>query len=392
MPSLPGQDVRSGSRTWYLFFALATLGAVLVLLGNAGSDPRPTLGAIGLLLVGQAFYWIVTFATRTRGLTRRLAGMYVSVAIVTYWLAAGLDPWAQISVTYLTPQLFMLLSSRVAAAGVVLLSAGQTLVRITLDVAVDLTDQVGTAVFVVTFSLFLGSRMHTVAVESAERLRLIQELRRREEEVSALAAARAAEEERARIARDMHDTLAQGFASIIVLGHAIRGELVDDRAAAGRHLDMIVSTAQDNLEESRRIIHALSPARLMHTPLTTAIQRLAQEITQETGIDATLDITGDPWADPSVDVVTLRVVQESLANIRRHAHASHLQVALAYAAEDLHLGVSDDGHGFSTAGVSSGFGIAGMKSRVADRGGTVQITSAVGEGTVVRARIPRERS
>jgi signal transduction histidine kinase len=244
---------------------------------------------------------------------------------------------------------------------------------------------------VIVFSLFFGSRMLAIAGRSADRLRLITQLTEREAEVAALSTAHGAEQERTRIAREMHDTLAQGFASIVTLGHAAQGALDSDPDAARRQLELITRTAQENLAESRRIISALSPARLQDATLVEAVGRVVTGFAEETGIGASFDVDGEVVpASPAAEVVALRVVQESLSNTRKHAGAAEVQVRLEYRATRLRVIVRDDGAGFDPSLPVAGFGLAGMRGRAAEIDGTVTVSSVPGEGTSVVADIPLE--
>ncbi|WP_420123978.1 sensor histidine kinase [Nakamurella sp.] len=383
-----GDDVHG----WLVFYTLATAGTVAIMLANAqGQWPR-TAAAIALVVGTQLGYLLGARPGRAplRGDSRR-AWIFAVVATAAFGVAVVLNPWSAMSLFALTPELFLLFTFGRAAAVIVVLNAlwaGTTLVLEPTTVR-DAVQQVGLSLFVVTFSLFFGSRVVTIADRSAERLRLIDQLREREAQVSALSAARGAEQERTRIARDMHDTLAQGFTSILTLGHAARTELDSDPAAAGRHLEMITRTAAENLAESRRIIRALTPARLDGASLPEAVDRIVAHFREETDLPARVVIEGQVRAaGPAAEVVALRVVQESLANVRKHANARSVEVQLSYAGDSVEIGVRDDGAGFIPGRTVAGFGLAGMRSRVAEAGGDLDVRSVPGSGTSVTALIP----
>jgi len=375
-----------------VFFTLATAGTVAIMLANP--DPRwaRTVAAVALVLAPQAVYLLL--ARPSLAGIRRNSGrgwVFAVVAVVTFGPAVALNPWSATSLFALTPEVFMLFTFGWAAGLTVALNA----VSATADLIVgphtgpDIIEQVGISLFIVTFSLFFGSRIVSIADRSAERLRLIEQLRDREAEVAALSAARGAEQERTRIAREMHDTLAQGFTSIVTLGHAVQGEFDADPAAARRHVEMITRTAAENLTESRRIIKALSPARLDGATMPEAVERIVSAFAEETETPARVVIEGDVLAAaPAAEVVALRVVQESLANVRKHARARSVEVRLCYAADSVEITVHDDGIGFETASPSDGFGLAGMRARVADAGGDLDVRSAPGAGTAVTALVP----
>lgn len=385
-------EMSDGVRGWLVFYALATAGTVAIMLANAGGSGPRTIVAVALVLATQAVYLLVARpATATlRGNDRR-AWIFAVVAMAAFGAAVVLNPWSTMSLFALTPELFMLFTFGRAAAIIVALNTVWTAAALAAGPADvnDAVQQVGICLFVVTFSLFFGSRVVSIADRSAERLRLIGQLRDREAEVAALSAARGAEKERARIARDMHDTLAQGFTSIVTLSHAVRSELDTDPAAARRHVEMITRTATENLAESRRIIRALTPARLDGASLPQAVDRIVAAFAEETDTPARVLIEGQVRAAAApAEVVALRVVQESLANVRKHANARSVEVRLSYAGDSVEIGVHDDGVGFVPDDPAEGFGLTGMRSRVADAGGDLDIRSAPDAGTTVTALVP----
>ncbi|WP_395727363.1 sensor histidine kinase [Nakamurella sp.] len=385
-------EMSDGVRGWLVFYALATAGTVAIMLANAGGSGPRTGVAVTLVVATQAVYLLVARpATATlRGNDRR-GWIFAVVAMAGFGAAVVLNPWSAMSLFALTPELFMLFTFGRAAAIIVALNTVWAMASLATGPAGvnDAVQQVGIALFIVTFSLFFGSRVVSIADRSAERLRLIGQLRDREAEVAALSAARGAEQERARIARDMHDTLAQGFTSIVTLSHAVRSELDTDPAAARRHVEMITRTATENLAESRRIIRALTPARLDGASLPQAVDRIVAAFTEETDTPARVLIEGQVRAAAApAEVVALRVVQESLANVRKHANARSVEVRLSYAGDSVEIGVHDDGVGFVPDGPAEGFGLTGMRSRVADAGGDLDIRSAPDAGTTVTALVP----
>ena len=393
-PTAPRTDVEltDGVRGWLVFYALATAGTVLIMLANPGGEWPSTLGAVGLVLGTQAAYLLLARPGLTPIRSNSRGGRaFAVVAVLALGPAVYLNSWSAMSLFALTPEVFMLLTFGRAAAVIAALNAVDAAAQLSAGphAVPDIVQQVGISVFIVTFSLFFGSRLLTIADRSAERLRLIGQLREREAEVAALSAARGAEQERTRIAREMHDTLAQGFTSIVTLGHAVAGELDSDPAAARRHIEMITRTATDNLAESRRIIRALSPARLDGATLPEAVERIVAAFAEETDTPADVVVEGDVLAAaPQAEVVALRVVQESLANVRKHARAHAVRVRLSYAGDSVEITVHDDGAGFRPEAPADGFGLAGMRSRVAEAGGEVDVRSAPGAGTDVTALVP----
>jgi signal transduction histidine kinase len=340
----------------------------------------------------QGVYW---FAARpaVAGVHRDgwRAWVFTAVAVVGFTAVVALSQWGQFALLAITPQLLLVLSQVPGVYAVVAVNLGPFIAQL-VDGPVTaslLIQQLASAAFVIGFTLFIARRIQSFIKRNQERQLLIDELHEREAEVAALSAARGAEQERTRIAREMHDTLAQGFTSIITLGHAVQGELDADPATARRHIELITATAQENLAESRRIIAALSPARLAGDSLPQALGRVVAGFTAETDVAATLEVRGTVHAaSPAVEVVALRVVQEALANARKHARAGHAAVAIEYAPEAVTVEIRDDGVGFDAKTPTSGFGLASMRSRVLESGGRLDLTSKPGAGTTVRATLP----
>jgi signal transduction histidine kinase len=380
------------SREWLLFFGLTTFGTALVVIAEPTGPPFATGCAVTILIVIQLVYLLVvgpTVAGVHVGGPR--AWIFAAVVVVGLSVAMSLNTWAALALFAVSPQVFLVLAPRPASGVIVALAVARVGVHmLTQPFTVrDLIQQLGAAAFIIMFCLFFSRRMLAVTRQSLERQHLIDELHEREAEVRALSAARGAEGERTRIAREMHDTLAQGFTSIVTLGYAVQGELENDPPAARKHVEFMTVTAQENLVESRRMIAALSPAPLAKSSLTEAIDRVVQVFAEESGVHADARVIGVPHiAMPSIDVVALRLVQESLSNAKKHAHAGHVTVSLRYAARALTIEVTDDGVGFDTAAPWTGFGLGGMRARVLDSGGTTTISSAPGKGTTVRATLP----
>ncbi len=202
--------------------------------------------------------------------------------------------------------------------------------------------------------------------------------------------------ERHRLARDIHDTLAQGFTSIVMLLEAAEAELVADPGKARIHIDQARSTARGSLTEARSLVWALRPDRLIESSLVEAVQSVVDQLGEETPTRAEFVVTGEPRQLPDVtDECVLRVTQEALANVRKHAGASRVTVTLSYLDDGVVLDVRDDGVGFGPAifaatgdGLVGGVGLQLMLDRVEQLGGTRVIESNVGAGTSVVVQLP----
>ncbi len=192
--------------------------------------------------------------------------------------------------------------------------------------------------------------------------------------------------ERQRLAREIHDTLAQDFTSIVTHLEAAESALHTSPDVARAHLERARRAAREGLTEARRVVWALRPDILTRTDLAQALKRVAHRWQEETGIPVHVTITGTPRPLPGdTDVVLLRAAQEALSNVRKHARATRVDVTLTYMGDHINLDVQDNGIGFnpSVLNAGEGFGLHAMRERVEARGGQVIIESGPGEGTTV---------
>ncbi|MGW3345953.1 sensor histidine kinase [Nonomuraea rubra] len=196
-----------------------------------------------------------------------------------------------------------------------------------------------------------------------------------------------AQDERQRLAREIHDTLAQGLAGIITqLQAAERSASV--RGETEEHVTRALRLARSSLTEARRSVRALAPQELGRAQLPDALRTLTERWSQDQAISAQVEVTGtrEPLS-PAIEVSLFRVAQESLTNVAKHAQASRVGVTLSYTGAEVLLDVRDDGRGFAK-GAGAGFGLTSMRQRIRGVGGHVEVQSAPGEGTSVSARVP----
>lgn len=242
-------------------------------------------------------------------------------------------------------------------------------------------------------SILLGIWIEKVITQSQQRAELIEELEAARDELADAHHTAGVMAERERMAREIHDTLAQGMTSIVMLAQTAAVELsrgATDPAAA--RLAAIEDTARENLAEARALVAAFTPVALSGATLTEVLRRQAERFTAETGVDVqvSLDMPDDEVAalPQGQQVVLLRAAQESLANVRKHAGATRVRITLGMSADGVAIEISDDGSGFEPLAPASGYGLAAMRGRVEESGGTVQVDSAPGRGTRVQVLIP----
>jgi signal transduction histidine kinase len=238
----------------------------------------------------------------------------------------------------------------------------------------------------------LGLWISSIAVESAERARLLVELHETQDLLAAVSRDAGVMGERERLAREIHDTIAQDLTGLVLLTQRARRELDDGGAAVGATLDVLEESARNALAETRSLVATSAPVVLSTDGIAGAVQRLGDRFARETTVAVTVRAAGFPAVDRDTEVVLLRCTQEALANVRKHARAGHVTITLAAADGVATLEVCDDGIGFDETAPSEGFGLAGLRERLALVGGGLDIQSEVGRGTTLAASLPaRER-
>jgi signal transduction histidine kinase/HAMP domain-containing protein len=220
-----------------------------------------------------------------------------------------------------------------------------------------------------------------VAIENA---RLYQETRQM-----------AVTEERNRMAREIHDTLAQGFTGIILQLEATEQVLGDDmNPDVQKHLNQARSLARKSLQEARRSVWNLSPQALEQLRIDEAIKHEVERFMKDHGIDAMFAQFGERRdIPPETGTALFRICQEALANIAKHAQATEVEVTLNYEKTDVELAIKDNGAGFEMdpdgkVGKAGGYGLISMRERVLGQKGHFEIQSEKGAGTMIRVSIP----
>ena len=229
----------------------------------------------------------------------------------------------------------------------------------------------------------------TQAALALENMRLVEDARQTGREAGLL-------DERQRLAREIHDTLAQGFTGIIT--NLTAAQMTRPQAASfSRHLKDAERIARESLAEARRLVWALRPESLDRRTLSEALRRLAGEWSEETGVQAHIATTGTSHPLlPEIEVALLRATQEALTNVRKHARASTVNITLSYMGDCVALDVVDDGGGFDSTRLSDsveahgggGFGLVAMRERIEQLGGTLAIESTPSTGTALAVELP----
>ena len=368
---------------WDIYFAVVTAAVIVgVLVTDEVSVPR-RLGAAAAMATIAVVYSIFG-----RGLVRRHAEDRRALVLVTavsllFGVAVACSSFSTFLLFAVLPMIFMAVRMAVAIGYVIAVNLLPVLLGLAGDPAQALIHLGPIAVVSTAFALWLGFWISRVIDQSIERGDLIAQLEQSRAEVARLSHEAGAAAERARLAGEIHDTLAQGFTSIITLLQAADPGLRDERLA------LAVRTAKENLAESRALVAALSPSALASASLPDAVRRQASRFTDESGVPATVRVTGEERELPTAaEVVLLRAAQEALTNVRRHANAREVAVLLAYGETTVRLVTRDDGRGFVHRHDSKGFGLRGMRARAEQVAGALRVKSDPGRGTTIELEVP----
>jgi len=202
----------------------------------------------------------------------------------------------------------------------------------------------------------------------------------------------AQEEERARIARELHDETAQILTAFSLHLATLQSDSLQDEERK-IVISNLLDLSRKMSESIRRMVHDLRPAQLDDLGLAAALRYLADEESKRLGLKVELEMNGEPYRlDPLIETVIFRVAQESLTNIARHAKVKQAQVLLNYGVDDVELRVGDKGVGFEVDQIQfsdQGLGLIGMRERVRSVGGKFHLESKLGQGTRVELKLPR---
>lgn len=388
------------NRIWSAVFGLSLL-APLAISWLATDLPWPSLlwatGLAALALVAHGFiaYYLPRRQVQAREHTWLLVG-YIVLIIVLWYALTRIDGVFNFFLGGVFSQMFFWLPIWLSIPGGILFSAGLAYLEassVGFDRAALDSPTIWIWGFVALAGVVLAAFINAILRQSMRRQSLIHELEATQKELVASERRAGVLAERQRLAHEIHDTLAQGFTSIVMHLEAAEQGLPGNEAVVRRHLDFARRTARESLEQARRVVQDLQPQQLDQATLAEAIARVAAAWAEETGLRANVAITGASRPlPPELEVTLLRTAQEALANIRRHASAQQASLTLSYMPDLVVLDVQDDGVGVgrlpTVAGPEGGFGLQAMRERVTQLGGTLLIESAPGEGTTLVVELP----
>lgn len=380
-------------RGWDLAVLVAAAVLLALLAANrvAGAELAGGVAAIGALVV-------VWFTVGRRGDESRAAPLSLALLIVLGGVATAITPSLATMQAILFPLLWMLARSvREAVAVNVLLAVSVGVGYVgglgwSSDVVLEI---VVIEVISLCGSFAIGFWISRISRESSDRERLLAELRETQDRLAAASREAGMVGERERLARELHDTIAQDLTGLVLLTQRVRREVLAADPLVGETLELLEDSARATLAETRALVATSAPVGLGDGGIVAALERLGDRIRRESGIDVTVTVSGSPDDAAGLgrdeEVVLLRCAQEGLANVRRHAAATTASVVLNVDDRTTTLEIRDDGRGFDASRERIGFGLDGLADRLALGGGSLGIDTTPGSGTVLTASLPRTR-
>ena len=391
-PSERTQFWRRTRRMWDLFFYVALVIIAAATLVTPG-DTTSTVGSlVSTALIAVAYTVVGRRALHTG--SRRLALTYLIVLVVLTVVQVGFDNLGAVLLFVAYSQIWFIAESRWQGTVLVTVLSVGVAMRFSLQ-AVRAGQSpwwvVGQMAVSLVFAIVLGLWVTEIAERGEERARLVERLEAAQAELATTHHTAGVLAERERLAQEIHDTLAQGFTSVVMLAQTTTAELDRGNADAARDRAVqIEQVARHNLAEARALVAAFGPADLQDATLAEALGRLAERFTRQTGVRVSVAAGTQEAASGlgrEAQVVLLRSAQEALANVRRHAGATSVTLGLTRADGGVRLEVADDGRGIAPDAVE-GQGLRGMRERARGTGGELTVDSVLGAGTTLRLTVP----
>jgi signal transduction histidine kinase len=388
--ALAGPGPAVGSRWWTVALGAIVVACGIIALAGLDGDPA-TIERLIVSVVAMVAYllFFVLVVRRARGDS---PAAYVSIAVTIvaggvftaiYPANASFQFWIYPLVWVLAERVpVAIASSFLVAASVFVGFAVSTGSSPTWWVSATLTQGISFGV-----SIVLGLWITSIYRYAEERERLAAELTAAQGEVAALHREAGTTAERERLSRELHDTIAQSLAGTVLLAQRSRREFAGD-GLSDDTLELLEDAARSALAETRALVAGMAPVELRGGGIAGALGAIAARFTRETDLPVAVAVDTCSGLEREAEVALLRCAQEALANVRRHADAAGVRLELRCVDDVAELRVVDDGCGFDPATATHGFGLAGLRSRIALVGGTVEIDGTPGATTLV-ARVPR---
>ena len=361
------------SRWW----TLGVIGASAVVLALATADEPRSFAGVGVPLAVLVIAWLLLGRRADNGGPGWAP--LVAVLVVACFAGSLASPW------FATIQVIAFPIAWTVAPGLRAALAANVLVALAIGLGTSAqTGPLGALIsesLSLAFSLAMGLWISSIENRSTRRQLLVDRLTAAQAEIAALNHDAGTVVERERLARELHDTLAQTLAGIVMLAERARSAHPTDP-----QLGVLEDAAREALAETRAVVAAGAPVPL-DGGLGGAMSTLSHRFARETGLDVTAEV--DAEVPRGLEVVLLRCAQEGLANVRKHAHAHRVSIRVAERDGSAVLTVTDDGVG---PGIGDGFGMAGMRDRIALVGGDLTLVPGTASGSVLEVRVPMSRA
>jgi signal transduction histidine kinase len=382
----------TGARWWDLFFgATMALIASICLIDLIGGEPDRLVAVIVIGLLSLAWW---TFGRR--GFTRSGAAVgFLVVMVPASGAMVFIDPSTAFVQAIACPVIWVMVD-RVRIA-VVVNAVLAVVIAVAMATGLGSTPDAWSQALLVEGISFvggvaLGVWISRLAELSSDRQRLLDELTLAQGQLATLSRESGASGERERLAREIHDTIAQSLTGIVLLTQRLKRELGDSASRAAEDTAALLEeNAREALMEARSLVVSTSAVDL-GGGVDSALRRLAGRFERETGIRVEVEVDRVEGLDRDDEVVLLRCAQEGLANVRKHSGAASARLALIATEVDVRLTVADDGAGFDPGTPSDGYGLAGMRARLDLADGRLDIRSAPGGGSTLVASLPVGRA
>jgi signal transduction histidine kinase len=235
-------------------------------------------------------------------------------------------------------------------------------------------------------STIIGTFISSIIKQSTDRQRLIDELTRSRADLMRVEREAGRLTERQRLARDIHDTLAQHFTSIIMHLSAAK---YSNPESVQSEVQQAEDAAREGLGEIRRIVWDMQPEQIERASLVEAVEELAARWSAETSVLVKMKVTGTPRSLPSsAETALLRISQEAMHNITKHAQAKNVNITFSFMEDLFVMDIADDGVGFNPSKANGGFGLKTMRDRIEELSGIFTIESEQGRGTAIAVSLP----
>ncbi|QYH37066.1 sensor histidine kinase [Salinibacterium sp. M195] len=375
-----------------LFLALTALVVVRAFV-DRNPNAAVVIALAALLIITYGFGGVLARRARGAGANARTLSTYLWALVLSCeWLALV---WLSPDAAYLVFPLFFLYLHLLPRGWRTLAVLGSTLLAIAAlglhsewTVAGIVGPLVGAGVAIV-----IGLGYKSLAAEAAERELLVKQLLATRDQLAQTERESGVLAERARLAREIHDTVAQGLSSIQLLLHA--AERADPDAAGLEHVRLARETAAANLAETRNFIRELAPAALVEQGMGAALRRLAETQWQTPEREVRVRVADALDLPMPVQTALLRIAQGAMANVVKHSEATQATISIERNRSEVRLMISDNGLGFDPArveaaaarGLSDSFGLTATRERVEQLDGTLTVDSQLGAGTTVTVEL-----